>query len=197
MARAIQAKVWNPRKTVAHARALLGKYLVRRRADGSVAAYRITEVEAYNGERDLASHAAKGRTRRTEVLYGPAGRWYIYLCYGIHEMLNLVVGPPGWPAGILIRGIEGFSGPGVLTRALGIDRRLNGAVAARPSGLWLEDRGELIPRSRIHATARIGVDYAGPVWSQKRWRFTLAPAVRAPAGSAAGSRSKSRRRSQS
>jgi DNA-3-methyladenine glycosylase len=199
MERAIQAKVWQPRRAVSHARSLLGKHLVRRQPDGSVTAHLITEVEAYDGERDLACHAAKGRTRRTAVLYGPGGHWYVYLCYGIHEMLNLVVGPPGWPSAVLIRGVDGISGPGKLTRALGIDRRLNAVLAQPQCGLWLEDRGGSVPRRRIRATARIGVAYAGPVWAQKRWRFTLAPeapAVRRRRPSAAGDRPGSRLRSR-
>src|SRR6185437_4849420 len=100
MAKPIDAKKLRRRNAAAQARALLGKTLVRRHPDGRLEARLITEVEAYDGEADLACHAAKGRTRRTEVLYGPGGAWYVYLCYGIHEMLNLVVGPEGWPAAV-------------------------------------------------------------------------------------------------
>ena len=172
----MKAKQWRSRRTVALARGLLGKYLVRRRADGSVEARMITEVEAYHGERDLACHARAGRTRRTAVLYEPGGHWYVYLCYGIHDMLNLVTGPRDWPAAILVRGVEGLAGPGRLTRALGIGRGLNGAAAARPSGLWIEDRGVRVPRPLLQVTPRIGVTYAGPVWSGKPWRFAFDPA---------------------
>jgi DNA-3-methyladenine glycosylase len=184
MARIIQAKAWAGRNTVALARGLLGRHLVRRHRDGRIEGRRITEVEAYHGESDLACHASKGRTRRTETLYASGGVWYVYLCYGIHEMLNLVVGPPGHPAAVLIRGLEGVSGPGRLTKALGIGRGLNGRAAAPASGLWIEERG---PRKRgevIRASARIGVDYAGPVWARKPWRFVLEP-VKAPAGGSA------------
>ena len=173
MSRVLEAKVWQTKKTVALARSLVGKHLVRRRADGHVEARMITEVEAYHGESDRASHARAGRTARTEVMYGAGGVWYVYLCYGVHEMLNLVVGPPDWPAAILIRGVEGISGPGRLTKQLGIDRALNGAPATPGSGLWIEDRGVRVPRGRIRATARIGVDYAGEVWAGKRWRFVI------------------------
>src|SRR5204862_4654728 len=121
---------WQRRATLAHARNLLGKYLV---GPGGVARM-ITEVEAYDGEHDLACHARAGRTRRTEVLYGAGGVWYVYLCYGIHEMLNLVVGPADWPAAILIRGVEGAVGPGRVTKTLAIDRNLNSAPAAERSG---------------------------------------------------------------
>lgn len=134
----------------------------------------ILEVEAYCGEKDQACHARAGRTKRTQVMYGAGGIWYVYLCYGIHEMLNLVVGPADWPAAILIRGVEGAIGPGRVTKTLAIDRRLNGASAVSPeSGLWLEDRGIRVPRPLMVATPRIGVDYAGPIWTGKHWRFTF------------------------
>ncbi len=180
MARIIQAKAWAGRNTVALARGLIGRHLVRRHPDGRIEARLITEVEAYHGESDLACHAAKGRTRRTETLFAAGGVWYVYLCYGIHEMLNLVVGPPDHPAAVLIRGLEGISGPGRLTKALGIGRRLNGMAAAPASGLWLEDRGMPVRRGSIRISPRIGVDYAGPVWAGKPWRFVLEP-VRASA----------------
>lgn len=148
---------------------------MRRLPSGETEAHLITEVEAYDGERDLACHAAKGRTRRTETLYAAAGVWYVYLCYGIHEMLNLVVGPSGWPSAILLRGVEGISGPGRLTRQLAIDRGLNGAPADPSSGLWIEDRGVRLPRGLIQAGPRVGVDYAGPQWAAKPWRFSFEP----------------------
>lgn len=156
------------------ARGLLGKYLVRTQGDLTTARL-ITEVEAYDGERDRACHARAGRTARTEVMYRPGGCWYVYLCYGVHEMLNLVTGPEGWPAAVLIRGLEGTPGPGRVTRALGIDRRLNGAPAEPASGLHLEDRGVRVPRAWVRATPRIGVAFAGPVWAAKPWRFVIAP----------------------
>jgi DNA-3-methyladenine glycosylase len=169
----VKAKAVQTKRTVALARSLVGRLLVRRHADGTVTRHRITEVEAYDGERDLACHAAKGRTKRTEVLYGPGGVWYVYLCYGVHEMLNLVTGPAGYPAAVLIRGLESVNGPGRLTRRLQIDRKLNGAAAAPGSGLWLEDDGFKLPRGALRVSARIGVDYAGPVWSRKPWRFWI------------------------
>lgn len=162
------------RATVAQARWLLGKHLVRRHADGRMEARLITETEAYDGEGDLACHARVGRTNRTEVMYAAGGVWYVYLCYGVHEMLNLVVGPAGWPAAVLIRGLEGVSGPGRLTRALGIGRHLNGAAACDAgSGLWIEDRGVLVAQRTIVAGPRVGVEFAGPVWAAKPWRFSL------------------------
>ena len=173
MAGIIKANPWETKGTVAHAKGLLGKFLLRRRPDGRVDARMITEVEAYDGERDLACHARVGRTRRTEVMYAPGGRWYVYLCYGVHEMLNLVVGPEGWPAAVLIRGVDGLDGPGKLTKGLGIGRELNAAAAEEVSGLWIEDRGVRVARGEVVATPRVGVDFAGPVWAEKKWRFVL------------------------
>jgi DNA-3-methyladenine glycosylase len=134
----------------------------------------VTEIEAYDGERDLACHASKGRTKRTEVMYQPGGVWYVYLCYGVHEMLNLVTGPADYPAAVLIRGVADIAGPGRLTRSLEINRRLNGLAAHPSSGLFLEDDGLEIPRRQIKAGPRVGVDYAGPVWAKKPWRFRVA-----------------------
>lgn len=179
MSQIIPQTQWNRRATLGHARNLLGKFLVG--AEGE--ARMITEVEAYDGERDLACHARVGRTGRTQVLYGAGGVWYVYLCYGIHEMLNLVVGPRDWPAAILIRGVEGCHGPGRVTRALGINRRFNGRAAHPTGGLWIEDRGVKVPRRLVQVTPRIGVTYAGPVWAKKPWRFTFDPvALRSGAG---------------
>jgi len=175
MTRIVKAKAFQSEITVAVARSLLGKYLVRSTPHGVVARM-ITEVEAYDGERDLACHARHGRTARNAVMYAPGGVWYVYFCYGVHEMLNLVTGPRDYPAAVLIRGVEGAPGPGRLTKALEIDRRLNGAVCAPGSGLWIEDRGDRLPRGAIKATPRIGVDYAGAVWAGKPWRFVLAEA---------------------
>jgi DNA-3-methyladenine glycosylase len=168
----VPPEYWQRRATLTLARNLLGKYLVRARGDARM----ITEVEAYDGERDLACHARAGRTTRTAVMYGPGGVWYVYLCYGIHEMLNLVVGPADWPAAVLIRGVEGCRGPGRVTRTLGIDRKFNGTRSHPDLGLWLEDRGIKVPRRIIRATPRIGVGYAGPVWAKKPWRFHFDPA---------------------
>lgn len=173
MRRIIQAEEWRKRGAVAAARWLLGKFLVRRSEGGGETAWMITEVEAYDGERDLACHARVGRTRRTEIMYAAGGVWYVYLCYGVHEMLNLVVGPADWPAAVLIRGVEGIVGPGRLTKRLEIGRALNGAAAAPASGLWIEDRGVKVARAKIRATPRVGVDFAGPVWAAKPWRFVI------------------------
>lgn len=172
MRRTITSAELQGRNTVHLARWLLGKVLVRTTVRGR-SAHLITEVEAYNGQKDLACHASKGRTKRSEIMYQPGGRWYVYLCYGVHEMLNLVTGPADYPAAVLIRGLDDVSGPGRLTKRLGIGRKLNGASATRTSGLHLEDHGLVLPRGSIKTGPRIGVAYAGPVWAAKKWRFWL------------------------
>lgn len=191
MSRLIEAKEIRLKKTVDLAHWLVGKLLVRRIGRRKEVRYRITETEAYDSEQDLACHASRGRTPRSEVLYSPGGVWYVYLCYGVHEMLNLVAGPAEWPAAVLIRGVEGISGPGRVTRALGIDRSLNREAAVPATGLWLEDDGWVPPRSQVKCTPRIGIDYAGPVWSAKPWRFVLQSTAGSPeAVSGAGPRRK-------
>jgi DNA-3-methyladenine glycosylase len=156
--------------TPALARALLGKRLVVRRG-GACSARRIVEVEAYDGPLDRASHASRGRTPRNAPMFAAGGCWYVYLCYGMHEMLNLVTGPADYPAAVLIRGVEGAIGPGRLTRALGIDRRFNGRAATRATGLWIEDDGVSLLPAEVEAAPRVGVGYAGAEWAAKPWRF--------------------------
>jgi DNA-3-methyladenine glycosylase len=152
------------------ARGLLGKAIARRIGD-SVQALIITETEAYLGPHDLACHSARGRTPRTETMFGPAGTLYIYLVYGLHLMLNVVTGPEGFAAAVLIRSAGHAQGPGRLGRALAITAELSGKAASLSSGLWFEDR-EARPR-RIRAAPRVGVGYAGPRWSRRRLRFIL------------------------
>jgi DNA-3-methyladenine glycosylase len=151
------------------ARELLGKHLVRQSRGGRQSAI-IHEVEAYIGPHDLASHGRFGRTARTEVMFGPAGVWYVYLCYGIHWMLNIVTDGEEWPAAVLLRGAGEFDGPGKLTKGMRIDRRLNGKAAVEANGLWIEDHGLKVRRSQIVRTPRIGIDYAGD-WKDKLYRF--------------------------
>jgi len=172
--RVILAKNWQGKGAVGLARGLLGKVLVRTTTEGRLERV-IVETEAYVGIGDLACHASKGRTPRTEVMWRAGGVWYVYLCYGVHEMLNLVVGPEEFPAAVLIRGVEGAIGPGRLTKQLRIDRTLNRAMAMPESGLHLEDHGIVVPRGRVISGPRVGVDYAGPVWAAKPWRFRVAP----------------------
>ena len=130
----------------------------------------ITETEAYLGPHDLASHLARGRTPRTEVMFGEPGTLYIYLVYGLHLMLNVVTGPPGHAAAVLIRSAGHASGPGRVGRALGLSLLLNGKPACPETVLWFEERPT---QGRIIATPRIGVIYAGPRWSRRKLRFLL------------------------
>lgn len=151
---------------------LLGKYLVRK-IGRKILVGKITETEAYDGFKDKASHASRGKTERNKVMFDEGGRWYVYFTYGMHWMLNIVTGPQKYPAAVLIRGIDKAAGPGRLTKYLKIDKRLNGSLADRKSGLWIEDRGCKIKPSKIIKTPRIGVDYAGPAWAAKPWRFYI------------------------
>lgn len=146
---------------------LLGKYLVC-----GDEARMVTEVEAYDGPEDRACHGCHGLTQRTKPLFGPAGHWYVYLCYGMYWMLNIVTNEPGYPAAVLIRGVEGLSGPGKLTKALKIDKRFNGLPAMEGTGLWVEDRGAKVSPSCIERTPRVGVAYAG-AWAKKPYRFVV------------------------
>ncbi len=154
------------------ARALLGTLLVHRRED-LVQRARIVETEAYVGSHDLACHASRGRTRRTEVMFGPAGHAYVYLIYGMYDMFNIVTGPAGEAQAVLIRAVEpveniigATDGPGKLTKVLGITRAYNGLDLC-DSSLWLEP-GRM-PAEIVTAT-RIGVDYAGS-WKDAPLRF--------------------------
>jgi len=161
------------------ARELLGCRLAVRRADGSVERLALTEVEAYLGAHDLACHGRSGPTRRNATMFGPAGRWYVYRCYGLHWMLNIVTGEVGEPAAVLVRGAGDLVGPGRLTRALSIDGSHDGLPAVRRAGLWLERPGDdagpwPLPPRRVRRTPRIGVDYAG-VWAAKPLRFVVDP----------------------
>ena len=160
------------RPTLLVGRELIGKFLVRRWRGGEHA-YMITDVEVYDGPNDKASHASRGRTARNEVMFGPPGVWYVYLVYGMHNMLNIVTREKDYPATILLRGLEGISGPGCLTAVLHVSRALNKKLAERSFGLWIEDRGVHIPASRVTRTPRIGVSYAGEHWAKKPWRFFL------------------------
>ncbi len=141
--------------------------------DRSVVKYAINEVEAYHGRDDRASHAHRGMTPRNAVMFGPQGYWYVYLCYGVHWLLNLVTGPEDYPSAVLIRGIEGFDGPGKLTKAMGIDKRFDRNCCDPKSGLWIEPLGlEHSNRQiEIQRSARIGVSYAGEYWAGIPWRF--------------------------
>ena len=151
--------------------ALLGKLLCRRSESGEVVKYRITETEAYRGEDDTACHASKGKTPRTSVMWDKGGTVYVYLCYGMHNMLNIVTGAKGDPQAVLIRGIEIANGPGKLTKKLAIERKHNGSDVVFSDELWLEDDGS-VP-DEINTSPRIGIDYADEKDRLKPWRFTI------------------------
>ena len=151
------------------AKELVGKVLVRRVGD-EVLRLRITETECYCGESDTACHASKGRTKRTEVMYGPAGTIYVYLCYGVHWMLNIVTGEENEPEAVLIRACEGkYSGPGKLTKAMQITGGLNrGSILG--DELWVEDDGF---SCGIEPDTRVGIGYASREDQELLWRFKL------------------------
>ena len=157
------------RDAVAMAKALLGMTLCRRLDDGSVLRARIVETEAYFGEEDTACHAHKGRTPRTDVMYAPGGYAYVYLCYGMHDMLNVVTGPADHPEAVLVRGVEGAVGPGRVTKAMQVTRALNRENLASSERLWIETDGTTL---RFKASARIGIGYASPRDQARKWRFT-------------------------
>ena len=159
---------------VTMAKTLLGAWLCRRLDDGTVMRRRINETEAYCGEEDTACHAHKGRTARTDVMYAPGGCAYIYLCYGMHEMLNVVTGAEGRPEAVLIRGVEGAEGPGRLTKLLKIDRSLNREDLVHSNRLWLESDGS---RVKFTGAPRIGIAYASKRDQNRKWRFALKKGV--------------------
>jgi DNA-3-methyladenine glycosylase len=149
---------------------LIGKILVIREGLLSPGRFMITETEAYRGEEDEACHACKGRTPRTEVMYHTGGKIYVYVVYGMYWMLNFVAGTKDDPQAVLIRGIEGFNGPGKLTKALGIDRSYYGENLTTSKRIWVEDAGI---NPVIKTGPRIGINYAGDVWKNKRWRYFI------------------------
>jgi DNA-3-methyladenine glycosylase len=161
-------------ETLTVARELIGMHLVHRAPHG-VQVGRIVETEAYKGPKDLAAHSARGRTARTEVMFGPAGHAYVYLIYGFWHCLNVVTADHGIPHAVLLRAIEPISGidntthgPGLLCRALHIDKSLNG-VDLTLSQLWIARPADY-RKPKIERATRIGVDYAGD-WAKKPWRF--------------------------
>jgi len=159
------------RSGVTVARELLGKYLVRR-SRGREIAFMITETEAYHGRGDKASHAHRGETARNFVMFGPAGRWYVYFTYGMHWMLNVSSGKDGYPSAVLIRALHGVNGPARLTKKLKIDKKLNNKTANSKIGLWIEDRGVRVAKKDIARAPRVGISYAGE-WAKKPYRFFL------------------------
>ena len=173
---------------------ILGKIIVKKTADGRIMSGRITEVEAYMGITDKASHSYGGRrTKRTEVMYKEGGYSYVFLIYGMYECFNVTVGREGDPQAVLIRGVEPLenknlmwgkrkvkkerdisNGPGKLTKALDITREDNGADLTAGENIWLEDDGYKV--KDIVETTRIGIDYAEED-ALKPWRFYIKDSI--------------------
>ena len=147
------------------ARDLVGKVLVC--GDQKL---RISETEAYVGEADTACHAHKGRTKRTEVLYADAGTIYIYLCYGMHWLMNVITGDADDPQGVLIRACVEAEGPGKLTKKLGITGELNRGSVVDSKELWISDDGF---RCSVRTDKRVGIGYAIQEDQDRPWRFIL------------------------
>jgi DNA-3-methyladenine glycosylase len=149
---------------------LIGKDLIVRLSDGTYGRYCITEVEAYRGSEDEACHAFKGRTTRTEVMFREGGLLYIYLIYGMYWMLNIVTAGNNNPQAVLIRGVKNHSGPGKLTKSIGIDKSFYGEDLVISPRIWIEDAGRI---PDFKTGTRIGIDYAGELWRLKPWRYYI------------------------
>lgn len=165
------------KNTLTVAEKLLGCFLIREYR-GKIYRARITEVEAYIGEDDLACHASKGKTKRTETMYGPAGHAYVYLIYGMYHCFNIVTEANDFPAAILVRAttIEGVpvketNGPGKLCRFLHIDKSANQLDLTKGKKLWVES-GKKKAGEKVIKSKRIGVDYAKHC-KDYLWRFEL------------------------
>lgn len=148
---------------------LVGKILVHRTSEGEKR-LRISETEVYWGENDTACHASKGRTKRTEPLYADAGTIYIYLCYGMHWLINIVTGDKDDPQAVLIRACVDAPGPGKLTKKLGITGEFNRRSILEEGNLWIEDDGA---RFSILRDKRVGIGYASQADQDKLWRFKI------------------------
>jgi DNA-3-methyladenine glycosylase len=179
------------------ARNLLGTVVVRDDGAG-LRVGRIVETEAYGGPEDRASHARAGRTSRTSIMFGPAGRAYVYLVYGLHHCLNVVCGADGEAAAVLVRAVQPIAGiermrrarsaagsdarlaagPARLCEALGIDRSLDGLDLLTDDRLRLAGPGtgpaRLEPGEQVVVGPRVGISYAGPEWATRPWRFGIA-----------------------
>lgn len=179
------SRIFFERQTLEVAKALLGKFLVRRFGRRTIVGM-ITETEAYVGPHDRASHASRGRTPRTEVMFGQAGHAYVYLIYGIHCCLNVVTERDGFPAAVLFRSVRvgdiDIRGPGRVCRAFRVTRSLNREDLVTFRRMWIEDRGVRIASHSIRRGPRVGVDYAGE-WKRKPWRFSLDPTNKKRKGS--------------
>jgi DNA-3-methyladenine glycosylase len=149
---------------------LIGKILVRKLKKGKFLRCRITETEIYRGEEDTACHARVGKTSRTHVLYKRGGYTYVYLCYGIHYLFNIVTGKENHPQAVLIRAIEGYNGPGKLTKFMKIDKSINDLDLITSEEIWIEDDGL---KYQYIKDKRIGIEYATEPYKSIKWRFIM------------------------
>ncbi len=170
---------------------MLGTVLVRRLPTGEELRGKIVETEAYHGHDDSASHARSGPDGRAAIMFGEAGHAYVYLIYGMYDMLNISTSVEGFPAAVLVRAVEPLegvetmrhlrpiktqqlktltNGPGKLCQAFAITRSLNGEDLTTSEALWIE-RGEAVPDEHVATSPRIGIDYAAPEHRERPWRF--------------------------
>jgi DNA-3-methyladenine glycosylase len=203
------SRAWFARPSTAVAPDLLGRHLVRRLPDGTECRVRLVETEAYDMG-DPASHSYRGPTRRTDVMFGPAGHLYVYLIYGMHHCLNVVTGANGHGAAVLLRAaepLEGIAamsanrgvadtrlicrGPARLAQALGVDRSFNGIDLLRSDVLWLE-QGAAVETANVAVTRRIGISVA----IERPWRYIEAGSPWASPTPAASRSPAARRRSR-
>ena len=148
---------------------LLGKLLCRD-INGEIFRQRIMEIEIYRGEEDTACHARFGKTNRSKIMYEAGGIAYIYMIYGLHFLLNIVSGPQNFPQAILIRSTENFNGPAKLTKALQIDKNLNGESLIG-NKIWLESDNFIV--KKYETLPRIGINYADDYYRNIRWRYKI------------------------
>ena len=151
------------------AQQLIGKWICRR-IDEKVVRFQITETECYIGNGDTACHASKGKTARTSVMWQQGGVCYVYLCYGMHNMLNFITGKENEPEGVLIRGVVGATGPGRATKAMQIDKTFYGESLLEKGRIWVEDDGR---EYHFIADKRVGIGYASQQDQDRLWRFLL------------------------
>lgn len=155
--------------SVTLARDMLGKILCRRHGDGTVCRYRITEAETYYGMEDTACHAHRCPTGRAKVMFSQGGLAYVHRCH-MYNLLTIVTGPEGHPEGVLIRGLEGFDGPGRVGRELGLELSMYGSPMSPEGIMWLEDDGF---RPRFGSHPRIGISYASEEDRARLWRHRV------------------------
>lgn len=148
---------------------LISKLICLKKTNGDILKMRIIEAECYLGENDTACHASHGKTERNSPLWLEGGYSYVYLCYGMYNMFNIITGREGEPQGVLIRGVEGYYGPGKFTKFCGIDRSFNKIDMKTSDIIWLEDDGT---EPEIVCSPRVGIDYAEKEDRERLWRFT-------------------------